>query len=380
MSKRQSITSSERSSAALLWAAVGVFILVLLGLLFFAGQSATSPPADQPDTQQVTTRPIALQSSFEAPVTIIGLLESPRQASIGFERDGRISTVQVEEGETVRAGQVLAVLDLKRLEAQKAELTASLARAKAQANLAALTSKRLKGLVAGSVESQQRLDEAQANEEAADAQVAEVNAALQSLAVEQDKSSLTAPFEGVVGARLVDEGSVVAAGTPVFVLTDNVKLQARLAMPKALARGYQKGSELTLKATDSNVQATIEGVLPARNRQTRTVDMLVSLDNQAAGLLPGDMVSAVLVQQRNVQGAWVPVNALTNGVRGLWSVFVVNDENRLESRAVQVVFTDGDKAFVQGAINNGEAMVTGGAHRLVPGQLVAISPSDAEAR
>lgn len=79
-------------------------------------------------------------------------------------------------------------------------------------------------------------------------------------------------------------------------------------------------------------------------------------------------------------GAWLPVNALSNGLRGLWRVFVLSSESNatIEARVVEVVYTDGNKAFVRGALKNGDVYVNEGTHKLAPGQMVAI-PSEQHA-
>ena len=73
-------------------------------------------------------------------------------------------------------------------------------------------------------------------------------------------------------------------------------------------------------------------------------------------------------------GAWLPVSALSNGLRGLWRVFVLSDGQplKLQARVVEVVYTDGNQAFVRGALKEGEMYVNEGTHKLAPGQIVSL--------
>ena len=117
----------------------------------------------------------------------------------------------------------------------------------------------------------------------------------------------------------------------------------------------------------------IKQQLPQRNRQTRTVDILVTL-NGNEGVRPGDMAILNGSRSHSETGAWLPVSALSNGLRGLWRVFVLSDGQppKLQARVVEVVYTDGNQAFVRGALKEGEMYVNEGTHKLAPGQIVSL--------
>ena len=111
-----------------------------------------------------------------------------------------------------------------------------------------------------------------------------------------------------------------------------------------------------------------------RNRQTRTVDILVNLSSNA-GLRPGDLATLLGQRHGDSIGSWIPASALSNGLRGLWRVFVVKEQKglTLESRTVEVIYTNGERAFVRGALSDGDRLVIGGTHKLSPGQSVKLS-------
>ena len=127
---------------------------------------------------------------------------------------------------------------------------------------------------------------------------------------------------------------------------------------------------------------TVTQRLPVRNVRTRTIDILVTL-NSNESVRPGDMAILSGSRSHSETGSWLPVNALSNGLRGLWRVFVLSNEQNatLEARVVEVVYTDGNNAFVRGALKDGEIYVSEGTHKLAPGQMVSIpSPHQAGAR
>ena len=71
------------------------------------------------------------------------------------------------------------------------------------------------------------------------------------------------------------------------------------------------------------------------------------------------------------QGFWIPLTGLIDGLRGVWNVFVIGEDNQVERRSVQVLFANNQQAYVTGAISEGEQVIESGLHRLVPGQTVS---------
>ena len=321
----------------------------------------------------VSTGTIKIQSGFETPINVFGLVESPKAASLSFDVAGQVTTLLVEEGDVVSQGDILARQDLQRLNARKRELQASLERANADLALTQVNSDRTTSLVERKLESAQRLDEVKASLNVAKAQVSEIKATLNSLNVEMRKATLISPFDGVVNRRFLDEGSVVNAGSPVFGLTSIENYQARFAVPADVIDQFEVNEPVLVKVGDINVAGTVTQRLPIRNVQTRTVDILVTL-NSNERVRPGDMAILSGFRSHTETGAWLPVNALSNGLRGLWRVFVLSNEKNttLEARIVEVVYTDGNNAFVRGALKDGEIYVNEGTHKLAPGQMVSI--------
>jgi len=365
--------SPAKSGKLILVISIVVFIAALVVLLMTAGlgNATQAPEARLPVA--VSTGTIKIQSGFETPINVFGLVESPKAASLSFDVAGQVTTLLVEEGDVVSQGDILARQDLQRLNARKRELQASLERANADLALAQVNSDRTTSLVERKLESAQRLDEVKASLNVAKAQVSEIKAALNSLNVEMRKATLISPFDGVVNRRFLDEGSVVNAGSPVFGLTSIENYQARFAVPADVIDQFEVNEPVLVKVGDINVAGTVTQRLPIRNVQTRTVDILVTL-NSNERVRPGDMAILSGLRSHTETGAWLPVNALSNGLRGLWRVFVLSNKKNttLEARIVEVVYTDGNNAFVRGALKDGEIYVNEGTHKLAPGQMVSI--------
>lgn len=373
-----SASPSEGGKLTLIVSIVG-FTAALVVLLMTAGlgNATQSPEARVPVA--VSTSTVSIQSGFETPVNVFGLIESPKATTLSFDVAGQVTALFVEEGDVVSQGDKLARQDVTRLNARQRELQASLERANADLALAKVNSDRTTSLVEKKLESAQRLDEVRASLNVAKARVSEIEAALHSLDVEIEKTTLVSPFDGVVNRRFFDEGSVVNAGSPVFGITGIENYQARFAVPADVVEQFDINEPVLVKVGDVDVAGTVTQRLPVRNVQTRTIDILITL-NSNERVRPGDMAILSGFRSHSETGTWLPINALSNGLRGLWRVFVLTNQQTptLEARVVEVVYTDGNKAFVRGALKDGDMYVNEGTHKLAPGQMVSV-PSQHQA-
>jgi RND family efflux transporter MFP subunit len=370
------VQTTKPNGLGLISAVIALFVGLVI-LLFAAGISSAKDVSLTQQPTAVTTSRVKIQSSFETPVNIFGLIESPKSTDLAFDVGGQLIEITVDEGDVVTKGQVVAKLDSERLNARLLELNASLARANADLTLAQLSNSRTKTLVDKKLESAQRLDEANASESVSSAQVAEIKAAINSVKVERSKTTLLAPFDGIVNSRTFDEGSVVGAGAPLLGITSAELYQARFAVPADIIDQFAQDEPVLIRVGENDVAGTISQLLPVRNRQTRTVDILVTL-NDNSRVRPGDMAVLSGLRTHNKRGSWLPIDALSNGLRGLWRVFVLPEGNErgVEARIVEVIYTDGVNAFVRGALSDNELYITNGTHKLAPGQMVSVKPGE----
>jgi len=355
-------------------------LLLLIVLILFSGDKTAIAFADEKsmviENAKVNVQVLSIQSAYTKQRKVYGLIESAQQANLAFELSGVIDQTLVAEGERVIKGQVLATLNKQRLFAQKKELDAVLLRTKADAKLASLSAMRTAELVKKRLEPEQRLDEANAALDAANALVNEVTARHESLDVELQKSSLVAPFDGQLVSKLLDSGTVVNAGQPVFSLMAELDLDARIGLPSRSPLALDLGEHYALSYEGEALPAILISLAKQRNRATRAVDALFKINPQAAQkryLMPGDLVSLSVDVEIKKQGAWIPINALSNGVRGLWTLFVIDQSGgsqTIQARSVYVEYMEQERAFVTGAIAQGDLLVVSGLHRLTPNQVV----------
>lgn len=296
-----------------------------------------------------------------------------RESRLGFEAGGRLGEVLVDVGDAVEAGQTLARLDLRTLEAQLGAARASLREADAQVALAAITAKRQTELKERGHVSVQRLDEAEANRLAAIARRAAAQAQLDLVLARRALAELPAPYKGVITARHLDEGSIAAPGAPVLDIVEAGAVELRAGLPLGRARDLRPGAVIRVQVGDASFDASLRTLTGVVERDTQTVSAVLDAP-KGAPVAPGEVVRLKLVAELPGEGFWVPTTALTEGRRGLWSLLALNpdgaDAYRLEARLVDLLYAEAERAYVRGAVKSGELILAAGRDRVVAGMRV----------
>lgn len=308
-----------------------------------------------------------------------GQFEAAQEAALGFEEGGTIAAILVREGDAVAAGQVLARVDTRLLAAERARLQASRAALEAQAELARRTNDRQAALVSEGHATRQRMDETSLQLAGLEASLAEVTAALDALDVRLSKAEVRAPFAGRIGARLSDEGAVAGPGAPVLTLLEDAPARFRVVLDPALADRLAPGTPVRIETASGPLPATLSDLSPDLDAGTRGrvayFDVAPGTDAPPARS-SGDVV---LADTRSETGAWVPLSALRQGLRGAWTLMVVAgdaDAMTLAVEAAEILHLDGDRAFVRGTFADGALYLPDGTHRVVPGEAVTLSEAN----
>lgn len=216
--------------------------------------------------------------------------------------------------------------------------------------------------------SQAVLDEAQSLYDELENAIAETDAALASVRINLDKSVIYAPFDGRVGNRRVDAGATLAAGQPIVTVIETSAPQVRVGLPLTLDADAVQTAQIDINGT--LLPAQLIQMRPDIDPLTRTRTALFSLE---ADEMPPFGATAALVVDVPVEmaGTWVPVDALQEGSRGVWTLLVV-DEGVVRKASVELLHAEATRAYVRGSFEAGAQMIDAGAHRVVPGQKVDV--------
>ena len=349
-----------------LWA--GMFLLIATPLSFA-----------ELTVSYVTVTP---QAEFSTNRVYAGTSRAARRAELGFKRGGEVATVMVDLGDSVAAGQLLAQLDtralasdLRRTQSEEVLAAANRRSASAQTELAANTERRVRALRANGNVSQQAFDEAhlqyrvsRAQLEVAQASLGRAQAAVEAMEVALSEAEIRAPFGGVIQARHVDEGSQIGPGSPALSLVETSKREAHIGIPESAVTSLTVGDAYTINWQNVSASAQLRSLLPEVDPNTRTVTAVFTVADQRIPL--GAVVELSLRQRVPGNGFWVPIDALTAMDRGLWGVFIIDAENIVQQRLVEIVHNEGDRAFVRGLLSTSDRVVATGTQRIVAGQRV----------
>ena len=341
--------------------------------LLTACQDAPIAALDAPSYQSVSSSELVAESSYPYSQEFSGTIRAGNTTGVGFELAGKINALLVDSGDNVAKGQLLAQLDTRLLQAEKNELNASLAQNKADLDLATATLNRSLKLKKQGYASEQQLDEQKGQLNSLLADKSRLAASFQANQLKIQKSDLLAPFIGSISKRRHNLGEVISVGSPVFTLIEHNNVQAYIGVPVAVSNSLSSGQTVNLRVRDKFYQAIIAGVGAELDPVTRTVELRVTLPSDA-DVINGELSYLAYQHAIQAEGYWVPISALTDGVRGLWNIYVISKDDeqrdRVERRDVEIIYTAKDKAFINGAISANESYVDQGLHKLVAGQIV----------
>ena len=402
----------------------------ILGQKYQPEQPVSTKPAVKTEVNILPVETIEIKpvTSYQTSQIYTGEVTALRTSEVGFERGGKLISVLVEEGDRLKKGTPLAALDTANLKAQRQGLLAQKARARAilaelkngarseqiaaaqatvrdleqQLELEKLKSDRREYLYREGAIAREQLDEIAFNRKALSerlanaksnldelkngtrveqiaAQQAEVNrltAAIAELDITIDKSILRSPFNTIVSARNLDEGTVVEAGQSILRLVEDSQPEVKIGVPITVAKQMQLGSKQQVTIGKENYSAVVSSILPEVDPATRTRTVVLTLASAATTkVAPKEIARLAVTQTVDTNGYWLPITALVKGDRGLWNCYAVvktagSKEAKVDRRYVEILKTQEDIVLVRGTLQPGDEIITNGTHRLVPGQLV----------
>ena len=361
------------------------------------------------DNERIPFAAVALvkRADIANSLSVAGEFLPYQEVEIHAKVAGYIRKINVDIGDRVKQGEVLAVLEVPELvaelqgagagvrhsqqEVQRAQNEVS----RAEADHAALHSNALRlkqastarpGLIA-----EQELDDAEAQDRATEAQVEAAKSALagarQQLEVSQANNSqvsamsdykrITAPFDGVITWRYADTGALVQAGTsnsnsaPVVKLAQVNILRLRIPVPESIAAKVQIGdaADVKVQAMGEHFTGKVARFTGALDMSTRTMQVEIDVPNPGYHLQPGMYADVVLAADGRKNVLIVPVNAIQRD-QNKTSVLVVDPQNRVQAREVQTGMQSSNNVEIVAGLSAGERVIVGNLGSYQPGELV----------
>ncbi|MFZ1087565.1 MAG: efflux RND transporter periplasmic adaptor subunit [Terracidiphilus sp.] len=300
-----------------------------------------------------------------------GTLHARESATISAQVMGRIEQVLVHEGDSVRSGQILLVLDDGTLRASVDQAQAAVKAAESQQSaaqtqsaLAASTLDRYKQLQAEKSVSPQEMDEVTRRAEAAAASLDAVRAQRDAAKAQEggaramlSYTRLTAPFAGVVTARMADPGTMAAPGVPLLQVESAGNLQLQAAVDESAIGSIRKGMKLPVVidgAPNGAAVGTVAEILPAADPSSHS--FLVKIDLAPSAQLHAGMYGSAQIATGSHQAILIPRSAVV--LRGSLSCVYLLDANGMaQLRSITLGTSQGELVEVLSGISSNEKLV-----------------------
>lgn len=348
-----------------------------LGLLAGCGKSNSTARA----TAGTPAVPVQVAQAKRADVPrwieSIGNVQALRAVTLKSQVDGIIATVHLQEGDDVKAGDLIVTLDRRPFENAVLVARAALATAKAQAEQARIDAERYSHLDQQSAISKESYAQYLTRAETTKADVQAKEAALANAELQLGYTQIRAPFAGRAGQLLLHEGALVKAndaGTSIVSINQLAPIAVSFTVPEMslpLIRAAMNAGGAAVEVTEraSGVKRT-DGKLGfidnAVDPTTGTVTLKALFENTDHALWPGQFVHVKTLVDTTRGVFVVPTTAVQTSQDGS-TLYVVKPDKTVELRHVKVVRTDGDRTLLATGVQDGETVVTDGQLRLLPG-------------
>lgn len=371
---------------SLLSVVLGVVALALVAAFLWSG--LTKKEVSQAGGGRKIAVATAEAKAVDFPVRrqAIGLVESPATVTILSRIDSQLTEQHVRDGQLVKEGDLLFVLDDREIKAAVAKDQANVQKDEALHNQTLSDLRRAQELLSKNSASQQQVDQATTNQKSAEAVLAADKATLDANKLKLSYTRIYAPISGRVGTVRVTPGNLVkandGAGGGLVTITQVEPLRVAFALPerdlpllrKATTHDQQPIVSIIAPNSGAEVQGKLDFLDNAVDSASGTITAKASFDNREGLFWPGQYVQVDTVLGSLPKVISIPTVAVQIGQKGSY-VFVVGPNNVIDIREVSVLGSDGTISAISG-LEAGERVVVEGQNRLTKGTMVNEARTD----
>ena len=375
----QAQSEKIRRSSLPSWLTVGFALILCAAFVACTGGDAKQQAqAASPHAVSVAIAPVTQQ---DMPVYLVGLgsVTAFYTANIKSRVDGQIMRVNFQEGQTVKEGDLLILIDPRPYQVQLEQMQAQLFKDQASLRDARLNFDRYTTLIPSGSIAQQQVDTQKATVDQLDGQVRTDQAQIDNAKLELVYCNITAPFTGRVGLRQVDPGNIVHAAdtNPMLILTQLQPIAVVFTLPEdqlPIVAQHMKNSTLLVEAYSRDNQIKLAtGKLQTIDNQidqtTGTAKLKAVFDNKDNQLWPNQFVNANLLLETQKKSTVLPTAAILRGPQGTF-VYLVKPDKTVEARTVTIALTQGNTTAVASGLKPGDTVVTDGQDKLQTGSKI----------
>lgn len=388
------------------WLITALLFAAVVGLIMWLHSTSTGAPAAQggrggrPGPGQMAagqggaavTVSVAPVVKGDLPVHYhaLGTVTAYNTVNVRARVSGQLVKVPFQEGQEVKAGDVLAVIDPRPFQAALDQAQGTLLQNQAQLKNAQIDLARYKGLYAEDSIAKQTLDTQEAQVRQYEGTLKTNQGQVADAKLNLEFTQVRAPISGRVGLRQVDVGNLVTSGdtTPLVVITQVKPISVVFSLPQqqlgTIARELYSGKPVPVEALDRNQNQTLAtGVLKTLDNQidttTGTVKLKAGFENADHKLFPNQFVNVRLLAETLPGVLTIPANAVQRGNDGTY-VYLVGEENKAKRQLVTLGTSESERVVVTEGLKEGDRVVVEGTDRLRDGTRMNIASSDEKAR
>ncbi len=347
----------------------GILLLTVTLLMAACGEKPAEKKGAPPTL--ITTTP-ARTVALEVSERTLGSLEAVDDPKIGAEIAGKIVKIAVRAGEAVAKGQLLAQIDPTDAGHQATADNAETARLQALLAQQERVLARQRELVQKNFISRNALDEATAQRDALQSQLATAQARAGLSRNNVDKTRVVAPFAGIIEEQMVAAGDYVKLGDPLFRLVSNARLRAHLPFPESAASRLKVGMPVRIASPllpGGIIEGVVEDIRPTVGEGNRAIDVIARLDNPGP-LKAGGSVNAAVITGQKAQAVVVPEQAVV--LRPAGKVVYLIADGRARQQVVEVGSKQQGVIEITSGLQGGETVALDGAGFLSNGAAVNV--------
>lgn len=355
------------------------------GAIYWWHSQGTAPTAPGKHSRRAALPPVqaatALSQSVAQYLSGLGTVTAANTVTLRSRVDGDLVALHFNEGQEVKAGQLLAEIDARPFEVALVQTGGQLAKDQATLSNARRDLARYEKLAQSQLVSAQELDTQRARVSESLGTVKADEGSVASAKLNLAYSRITAPISGRIGLKLVDVGNYISSGDSngIVVIAQTHPIDVVFSLPEndiASVLKAQKSGTLPLEAWDrSNKILLTRGALLSMDNQidstTGTVKLKARFANLDDSLFPNQFVNARMQIGTLENAVVIPTAALQMGDEGNF-VWVIDHDNKVSKKSVSPGLQDSDKVVITGGLEAGEKVVTDGIDRLTDGTQVEV--------
>lgn len=345
------------------------FLYIISLILFLClsnsfAQQAKGPPPPKVVVSEIKRGVVMPEAEF------VGSVVYQEVSEVASEVSGRVDSVDFEEGQRVKEGEVLVRLNSELLEKTILATRASYEQALSELEKARIDLKRAENLLSESLISEQAYDEYRFRVKALEKRTASLRAEVERLEVELQKKAVKAPFAGVVIKRYVDRGEWLSQGEAIATIAKDDMVYIIVNVPESQIRHILPGMNIRVISGGEKMKGKVFAIIPEGDISTRTIPVKIEVKNNFS-LMEGMEARVVLPSGKKMEAFTVPRDAIIN-MLGNNVIFAVS-ESKAKMIPVRIIGYEGVLAGIQAeGLTEGMKVIIKGNERLRDGQPVEI--------